>query len=235
MSETYPGIEIRVRTERGEILNVRSDIMHMELMQMWLTNGWPNGHAWYPVGGTVLRACSIEIRAVDVPALPSGAELLAALEHWDIADIPAEPGDVGQAPDVDPAPGHRPCCCHAGFSGNHVCCIHPAEVCCVCSSPDVGYQNYRDDPFCIPCANGDPVAPAAGLDGPAAGAAATPAPAQVPDSVVVAAPGGAPDSAACAPTELAQPSRAPDVRDIPGIVRRALSRFARSSGRPVPR
>lgn len=205
--------------------------MHMELMQMWLTNGWPNGHAWYPVGGTVLRACSIEIRAVDVPALPSGADLLAALEHWDIADIPAEPGDVDQAADVGRAPGHRPCCCHGGFSGDHVCCIHPAEVCCICASPDVGYRNYREEPFCIPCADGDPIAPAAALAVTTAGdgaAAAAPAPERAPDSVAAAA-GGAPGSAS-APTEPAQLSRAPDVRDIPGIVRRALSRFGRSSG-----
>jgi hypothetical protein len=28
------------------------------------------------------------------------------------------------------------------------------EVCCVCDSPDVGYHNYKDQPFCIRCANG---------------------------------------------------------------------------------
>lgn len=28
------------------------------------------------------------------------------------------------------------------------------EVCCVCGSTDVGYHNYRDQPFCWPCADG---------------------------------------------------------------------------------
>jgi hypothetical protein len=29
------------------------------------------------------------------------------------------------------------------------------ERCCVCSSAEVGYHNYRDQPFCWPCADGD--------------------------------------------------------------------------------
>ena len=28
------------------------------------------------------------------------------------------------------------------------------EHCCVCGKAEVGYHNYRDLPFCIPCANG---------------------------------------------------------------------------------
>lgn len=28
------------------------------------------------------------------------------------------------------------------------------EHCCVCGSPDVGYHNYKEQAFCIPCANG---------------------------------------------------------------------------------
>ena len=69
MNDTYPGIEIRVRTEHGEILNHRSDVLHYELRQMWLMNGF-TGDEWYPVGGTMHRAVLVEIRAVDVPALP---------------------------------------------------------------------------------------------------------------------------------------------------------------------
>ncbi|MFD3336121.1 hypothetical protein ACFWV1_26260 [Streptomyces sp. NPDC058700] len=30
----------------------------------------------------------------------------------------------------------------------------PAEKCCVCGSPDVTYHNYREQPFCWPCADG---------------------------------------------------------------------------------
>jgi hypothetical protein len=30
----------------------------------------------------------------------------------------------------------------------------PREVCCVCGSPKVAYHNYREQPFCWPCANG---------------------------------------------------------------------------------
>jgi hypothetical protein len=30
----------------------------------------------------------------------------------------------------------------------------PAEVCCVCGSADVRYHNYREQPFCWPCADG---------------------------------------------------------------------------------
>ncbi|MFI0929683.1 hypothetical protein ACH4TP_38030 [Streptomyces sp. NPDC021012] len=29
----------------------------------------------------------------------------------------------------------------------------PADKCCVCGSPDVTYRNYREQPFCWPCAN----------------------------------------------------------------------------------
>lgn len=29
------------------------------------------------------------------------------------------------------------------------------EKCCVCGSAAVGYHNYRDQPFCWPCADGD--------------------------------------------------------------------------------
>jgi hypothetical protein len=28
------------------------------------------------------------------------------------------------------------------------------EVCCACGSPDVVYHNYREQPFCSPCADG---------------------------------------------------------------------------------
>jgi hypothetical protein len=28
------------------------------------------------------------------------------------------------------------------------------ERCCVCGSPDIGYRNYREKPFCWPCADG---------------------------------------------------------------------------------
>lgn len=29
----------------------------------------------------------------------------------------------------------------------------PADQCCVCGSPDVTYRNYREQPFCWPCAD----------------------------------------------------------------------------------
>jgi hypothetical protein len=32
------------------------------------------------------------------------------------------------------------------------------EACCCCGSPDVGYHNFRDQPFCWPCADGTPPA-----------------------------------------------------------------------------
>lgn len=31
------------------------------------------------------------------------------------------------------------------------------EACCVCGSPQVGYHNYRNQPFCWPCADGEPL------------------------------------------------------------------------------
>jgi hypothetical protein len=31
----------------------------------------------------------------------------------------------------------------------------PAETCCVCGSGEVTYHNYRERPFCRPCANGE--------------------------------------------------------------------------------
>ena len=33
----------------------------------------------------------------------------------------------------------------------------PAEACCVCGGTEVTYRNYRDQPFCGPCANGEPL------------------------------------------------------------------------------
>ncbi|MFE0699143.1 hypothetical protein [Streptomyces sp. NPDC058872] len=35
----------------------------------------------------------------------------------------------------------------------HQPAAQPAEQCCVCGSPDVTYHNYREQPFCWPCAN----------------------------------------------------------------------------------
>lgn len=34
--------------------------------------------------------------------------------------------------------------------------LPPVERCCVCGSAEVGYHNYRDQPFCWPCADGEP-------------------------------------------------------------------------------
>ena len=42
------------------------------------------------------------------------------------------------------------------------------QACCVCGDPRVVYHNYRDQPFCAPCADGEPSrsAPPAGPEDP---------------------------------------------------------------------
>lgn len=37
------------------------------------------------------------------------------------------------------------------------CGCGPRPACCVCGSTEVTYRNYRDLPFCGPCANGEPL------------------------------------------------------------------------------
>lgn len=34
-------------------------------------------------------------------------------------------------------------------------CSRCPDSCCACGSPDVRYRNYRDQPFCTPCADGE--------------------------------------------------------------------------------
>jgi hypothetical protein len=77
--DTFPGIEIRIYTENGELLHSRSDTLHYELMKMWLENGF-TGNEWYPLVGFPVRAALVEVRAVDVPRLPIELELERELE-----------------------------------------------------------------------------------------------------------------------------------------------------------
>lgn len=110
MTDTHPGIEIRLWDDRGEIFSGRSDKLHFELAAYWQHAGFDPGSLYQQaLRGPVY----LEVRAVDVPALPAAPDTLA---------------ELAELADVDQAPGHRPCCCHGGFSGDHVCCIHPAAA-----------------------------------------------------------------------------------------------------------
>jgi hypothetical protein len=150
MNDTHPGIELRIRTQHGEIVNGRSDELHFELRQMWIASGF-TGDEWYPVGGTMLRAVLVEIRAVDVPALPPAPSYPHELFGLGADDAAAALANV-EAAELADVDGHA---------------LEPgaaAERCCVCGSADVGYHNYREQPFCWPCADGDQVAELADVD-----------------------------------------------------------------------
>jgi hypothetical protein len=70
-----------------------------------------------------------------------------AVELPDLDGELAELADVDQAAAVD---------------------VLTAPVCCVCGSADVAYHNYRNQPFCWPCADGHRPAPVELADNAAA-------------------------------------------------------------------
>lgn len=104
--DTFPGIEISITTHRGEILRARSDQLHFDTRNLWIEAGF-TGDEWASVGGTLHGGVVVLVRAVDIPMLERA---------------PDDPRELVE----EHAPGHRGCCCHAGFSGDHPCCVHPA-------------------------------------------------------------------------------------------------------------
>lgn len=137
--DDYPGIEIRCITPEGlKFFEGNSQRLHFDLAAAGFRPDM-SGDNWYPV---IEGTFTLEIRAVDLPELAAApdypAELfrgqpgalaeLAELERAAAGRAHERAAAAGLEPlgDVDQAPGHRGCCCHAGFSGDHACCIHPA-------------------------------------------------------------------------------------------------------------
>lgn len=57
--------------------------------------------------------------------------------------------------DPQPAPEPAPTCETGDIrTCTSACPVHGEMRCCVCGSPEVAYRNYREQPFCWPCADG---------------------------------------------------------------------------------
>jgi hypothetical protein len=177
-----PGIELRITFKSGHTMQDNSAGFHFLIMRHLISNGLPVD-SWVPIGGTVLREVAVEMRAVDVPPLP-----VPTADEWHLAELELELGErelelgeleLGQDLDGQAAELERCGSCPA-FDGCTAfgCCLisgqierardaaaagqlAAAEVCCVCGSAGVVYRNYQDQPFCGPCADGEPPAAAA--------------------------------------------------------------------------
>lgn len=141
--DDYPGIEIRVTRYKDDgpeiIFEGDSHLLHFQLMSMWLHAGFA-GDSWYPIrGGYMLGELLLEIRAVTLPELAAAPDCPADLFR-------GQAGSLAELAQLERAA--------AGRIAERAAA---AESCCVCGFPRVDYRNYRDDPFCGPCANGDPV------------------------------------------------------------------------------
>lgn len=155
----HPGIELRITTPAGVVVQCDSDFAHYSTT----FRGVPPGQ-WYTLvehfeGHPVLD----EGQGADLP-LVGGAPLvslvkveLRAIELED-AEVPDDARELLGRPDNAEQAAGWP-----GYSRDPIIC-EPCQhmcqatvpICCSCSSPDVAYWNFRNQPFCAPCADGKP-------------------------------------------------------------------------------
>lgn len=147
----HPGIELRISTPAGVVVQCDSDFAHYSTMFRGVPPGeWytllqhVEGQAVLDEGQAVLdddavALLKIELRAVELEdaEVPDDArELLAPDGHEQLPGPPA----YNRTPTIC-----EPC--------NHMC-PGTAPACCGCGSPDVVYSNFRSQPFCARCADG---------------------------------------------------------------------------------
>jgi hypothetical protein len=131
----HPGIEIRISTPAGVILQCDSDFAHDSTLFRGVQPG-----EWH----TVLRHLHITAEGqpmLDDGLVPDVAQLPASLV---IEFRPVELPDI-ECPD-DLAGLDMPAAPEGGTGA--------AERCCVCESARVSYHNYLNQPFCWRCADG---------------------------------------------------------------------------------
>lgn len=148
----HPGIELRITTPAGVVVECDSDFAHFSTLFRgkevgeWITllrhlEGSPLlDDGLVPEVGELPAVLTVEIRAVQLADVEVPDDAGELLDHPDNAEQPADVPGYSRTPII--CDGCR-----------HMCPGTPA-ACCGCGSPNVVYTNFRAQPFCGRCADG---------------------------------------------------------------------------------